>query len=277
MTAVFTGDDSLIDAQVNLLTDVLGNPIRSRVQNIALAQASWDHVVNTMADLPAPVGGPPGLINLTAGSWFFRSALNIGNNILVVPGGVTCHLKGIWGKLLSSTATNTIAINGTAILDTMQVSGDATLLLSGVDGICHCIGCDLYGLTTNVLTTVSWGDFSWIGGRFGVSAGVPDGLYIDCLVRRILLDGVQTDVNLNAMVRWVSGAVDSALICNCNTPANFGIVWPAANIPNQGLAIMGNNFNSAVPFQGFTAASARVNTKGNMGGAGPISETPIVP
>ena len=277
MTVLFTGNENLSGKRVNLLTDVLGSPVPTRVQDITLARESWDNVVDTMADLPTPVGGPPGLINLTAGSWFFRSTLAIGNNIIVVPAATTCHLKGIWGKTLSGIATNVIAVNGAAILETMQVSGDATLLLSGVDGICHCIGCDLYGVSANVFTTVSWGDFSWIGGRWGTAAGTPDGLRIGCLVRRILLDGVQTDVNLAAMVRWVVGIVDSALISNCNTPANFGIVWPAANIPVQGMAIMGNNFNSAVPFSGFTAASARVNAKGNMGGAGPITETPIVP
>jgi hypothetical protein len=55
-----------------------------------------------------------------------------------------------------------------------------------------------------------------------------------------------------------------------------GINW-AASIPTGGLSIVGNNFNMATPFTGFTHATLRVNSKANTRDTALMSETPIVP
>lgn len=274
---LITTDQSFANKTLSLLTDVQGSPVRTRVQSIDVP-GTWDNVVRTLADLPTPVGGPPGLINLTAGSWFFKEALNIGNNIIVVPGGVECHLKGIWGKFLTGTATNLIAVNGAAMLETMALSNDAPLLLSGVGGMCVALACDIFGISACVLTTIAFGHFQAIGGFWQAFGGTPAGLYINGPIDHILIDGVE-GIGLNDFVlcNTAPGAVQDATIRGCTENSVNGITWPAASVPNSGLILFGNRLNSGTPYNGFTHLSPQVNAKLNTSSINLISETPIVP
>lgn len=276
MTSLFTADPSYNNKQLSLLTDVLGNPVPARVQDLTIPDQPWDHVVRTMADLPAPVGGPPGLINLTAGSWFFAEALNIGNNIIVVPAATECHLKGTWGKFLTGTSTNLIAVNGAALLETMVLSNDAPLLLSGVGGICHVLESEIIAISTCILTTVGFGYLQVTGGLWQRFGGTPAGLYLNSNVTRVQLNGVSA-VGLTHFIQHVAGVIGECSAIGCNSDSTNGVTWLAANIPTNGLALVGNVFNSIAPYNGFTQASARVNCKANLGAGVLLSETPIVP
>jgi hypothetical protein len=276
MTSLFTADPSYNNKQVSLLTDVLGNPVPARVQDVTIPDQPWDHVVRTLSDLPAPVGGPPGLINLTAGSWYFAEALNIGNNIIVVPAATECHLKGTWGKFLTGTSTNLIAVNGAALLETMVLSNDAPLLLSGIGGICHLIESEIIAISTCILTTVGFGYLQVTGGLWQRFGGTPAGLYLNSDVTRVQLNGVSA-VGLTHFIQHVAGVIGECSAIGCNSDSTNGVTWLAANIPPNGLALVGNVFNSIAPYNGFTQASARVNCKANLGAGILLSETPIVP
>lgn len=280
MPVLFTADQSHADKTVGLLTDVQGSPLRARLVDTTLADSPYDHVVRTMADLPAPVGGPPGLINLTAGSWAFPVDLNIGNNIIVVPGLTECHLKGFWGKFLTGTATNLIAVNGIAFLDTMVLSNDAPLLCSGVGAICVCQECDIIAISACILTTVAFGHLQVVGGYWQQFAGTPAGLYVNCDVGNIQVLGVRT-VNLDRAIRWVAGVVGGCQVEGCSFfggVGSIGIDWAPASMPTRGLYIVGNDFEVDTPLQGFNPAAALVNAKANSArGVGLFTETAIVP
>jgi hypothetical protein len=268
---LYRADPNLVGQRVKMLTSSRTS-VDSDIANIETGP--WDYVVRTMADLPTPVAG---LINLTAGSWAFPVALNIGANIIVVPGGVECHLKGFWGEFLTGTSTNLIAVNGIALLETMALSNDAPLLLSGVGGICECAHCDIIAISACIVTTVAFSQLSVFGGIWQRFAGTPSGLHIACDVDDIRLVGVRGTGGLNRFVRYVSGAIASALIHGCTTDAATGIDWAAASLPANGLALLGNNLNCGTPLNGFTAASARANLKGNVENGALMSETAIVP
>src|SRR3989337_475909 len=116
---LFRADPNLLGQRVKLLTSSRTS-VDAEIADIETGP--WDHVVRSTSDLPSPSGG---LITLTSGSWAFAEALNIGPNIIVCPAAVHCHLKGFWGKPVTGTATNLIAVNGVALLETMSLNGDA--------------------------------------------------------------------------------------------------------------------------------------------------------
>ena len=77
-----------------------------------------------------------------------------------------------------------------------------------------------------------------------------------------------------------AGMQDLRIQSNDFNTMTFGIAMPApANTPAGGLSLVGNSFSSisGANFSGFTHASAKVNSKANLGAAGLLSETPIVP
>lgn len=235
--------------------------------------AVWDHVVRSLSDLPTPAAG---LINLTAGSWAFPAALDIGANIIVVPGGVECHLKGWAGRFLTGSSTNLIAVNGVAFLETMALSNDAPLLLSGVGALCTCLACDIYAVSACVLSTIDFGYLQVIGGFWQRFAGTPAGLYIAGDLDHVQISGV-IGRGLTNFILHDSGAVQQCTVRGCVDDATNGINWAAANIPSEGLLVVGNEFSGATPFNGFVVGDARVNCKANLGSGGLLSETAIVP
>lgn len=273
MTLALVPSDNLAGNIVELQTPTR-QTVRTRVADLA-ADQPWDHIVRTMADLPTPAAG---LINLTAGSWFFADALDIGTNVIVVPGATECHLKGVWGKFLTGSSTNLIAVNGAAFLETMALSNDAPVLLSGAGGICHMLQCDVYAISACVVVTGGFG-FGWLqvdGGRWVRYAGTPAGLYIDDDMNRIQVSGVM-GIQLTHFVQYVSGSQVECLLTGNSTSGTNGVTWAAANVPTQGLTLVGNSLGCVTPYNGFTQASARVNCKANLGTAGLLSETAIVP
>jgi len=85
----------------------------------------------------------------------------------------------------------------------------------------------------------------------------------------------------NSFIEYSSGTVRAASVNGNRAGTTVGITWAAANIPANGLMIVGNLFDSGLgtgfAFNGFTEASARVNAKANIDTGTLMSETPIVP
>lgn len=82
---------------------------------------AWDHVVSSLADLPAPVAG---VIELTDGSWAFKAPIDLGANVLSVPSGVSVLMKGMGGfneKVLSGDASRVLLIEGNAHIETLTI------------------------------------------------------------------------------------------------------------------------------------------------------------
>jgi hypothetical protein len=120
------------------------------------------------------------------------------------------------------------------------------------------------------------------GGELRSAAGTPgDGVSVNGnIAGGLQVIGVTGD-SLDDFVAWSSGTVNRAMVANCDTASTVstGVDWAAANIPTNGLIEWGNQFNttSGNAYQNHTAATARVNRKGNTHNAGLSQETAIVP
>ena len=107
-------------------------------------------------------------------------------------------------------------------------------------------------------------------------ANIPGGFMLNQVHGKNISSGDGTG---EAWLKYNSGTVNRCNIVNCDMSDSVltAINWPAASIPARGLSIVNCTFCDVSPFVGFTHATARVNSKGNLGNAGLMSETPIVP
>jgi hypothetical protein len=139
---------------------------------------------------------------------------------------------------------------------------------------------DCEALTHGMSIDANHSGLQWIGGRINAYTG--SGLQIAATVQSIVLHGVTavTATNGADFVRYVSGTVNRATVMG-NTVTGVGgargINWASGNLPSTALSLVGNTFNVNPPINGFSAASARVNSKANVSGTGLMTETALVP
>jgi hypothetical protein len=256
--------------------EVLGQKMRLLQQNgqhvpgqiVDVEPTPFDHVVRSVADLPAPAGG---YIDLTDGSWAFAAPINVGTDTVRVPTGTTVYLHGFgWSNTLSGNGTYVVEVQGIALIDRLSVIGLGThaVGLTHASAIASLCGCDLSALGYAVEVTL--GDrLQVIGGLWAAYAA----LHIDGAIRLIQVCALQ-DRSTDYFVYYSSGAVESCIFTACT--AEHDIRWPAADIPSDGLLIVATAIAAATPWNGFTAASARVNVKACTNSAGLEAETAIV-
>lgn len=107
---ILTADASLNQQRFQLLCN---NKAKCDALVVPLASvACFDHVVRSLADLPAPSAGA---INLTQGSWCFATPINLGANKLVVPNGVSAYLQGAGPAATISASGTVLQVDGTAV------------------------------------------------------------------------------------------------------------------------------------------------------------------
>jgi hypothetical protein len=163
----------------------------------------------------------------------------------------------------------------------MRISNCATGV-SCRGGEVFLVNYDCESLTNGVSVDAAHGGVQWIGGRINAfTNGVRFATGSTC--QSLVLQGV-TAVSGADFVNHVPGSITvnrATIMGNTLAVTPRAITWTAANIPTGGLAVVGNTFNvnSGPPtvFVGFTAASARVNLKANVGPTGLLTETAIVP
>ena len=266
---VYTADDHLGENEVRLL-NANRAVVRSGIEEIEATP--FDHVVRTVSDLPDPVGG---FIDLTTGSWAFAAPITL-PGVLRVAAGQTVYIHGMgWNNVVSNTGA-VLRCDGTAVVEAMAMESTTArcILVNNANAELWLSNCSLDANTECVNVT--------LGSRFHATAGLwvagGDGLVIDGDVDELTLLGVTADVT--DFVDYNAGTVRSCILSSCQaTPSAFGVVWPAANIPSAGLLIDGCHFsqNTAALFNGFSAASARVNVKAVTHQVGLQTETAIVP
>lgn len=122
--------------------------------------------------------------------------------------------------------------------------------------------------------------FQWIGGNIVSTAGTPgDGIRFNGdMTGGSQIIGPTFD-NLDDAIQYQAGTQRRVTIVGCDSATNVavGVDWPSANIPTSCLLVVGNQFDTATPFQNFIETDARVNRKANSFAATLSSETPIVP
>lgn len=126
-----------------------------------------------------------------------------------------------------------------------------------------------------------------VGGKWFTSAAARgDGLQIaGNIAGGLLVEGIHGEeigtagVATEAFITYISGVVRRAQIIGCDTATTVStcVNWAAASMPTLGLTLQGNSWDDPTPYNGFTQATPRVNSKGNLFQTGLLSETPIVP
>lgn len=258
----------------------------------------FDHVVRSTADLPAPAGG---FIDLTTGSWALAASVNVGADVLRVAAGVNAYVKGIGPEKVLTGMIN-VAVGGTLVAESLTVTSASTTVDvygtlratdchfvstgAGIVNGCVCahdattiIDCVNVNITSNThrCSRCIGADFiRFIGGTWTGSVASVDGWTGANNPGRLEFIGVR-GLNLDVFVD--RGAVTGIWVgvFNCIVDCATGISWTAASVPLDGMAIMGNYFNTATPFAGFTAASPGFICRGNSGSAGLLTETALVP
>lgn len=114
------------------------------------------------------------------------------------------------------------------------------------------------------------------GSGLRINGAMPGGLLLNQVHGQDIGPG---DASGHAFVVYTSGAVRRASIIGCDTAQSVltAINWPAASIPTLGLSLVGNAWDDANPYVGFTHTDARVNAKANLFTFGLMPETAIVP
>jgi hypothetical protein len=274
--------------------------VDANVVDMSPGPAVFDHVVLTTADLPAPVLG---IITLTTGSWAFAAAINLGLDTIRVPAGVTVYLAGMgWDKVLSSGATNVIEVLGTALIEGLAITGavDGLAVQGGVLWMRAClITAAINGTRLSVAATseLDAAQCEWrvasrcVFAQLGRRIRIVDSEFIDTSGANLAI-GVRVSGDLDYLaligvgqtagsdfVQRTSGAQTWATVNGCRcVVAGYGIAWAAANVPTNGLILIGNYFGAGTgAYNGLTHLSALVNSKGNTRAGALLSETPIVP
>jgi hypothetical protein len=273
---------SLIDND----SSVPGVTVRDALNNLLTAiplATPWDHVVRSLADLPAPVGG---FINLTTGSWAFAADIDITPDVLRVEAGQTVLLKG-FNKTISTgvAGTRVLEVNGVAVCETLHlVSANTDVVRMNVAGAkLELQNCSIENQDdgTSCVNLALGTSFRMYGGYlYNVAGTGAPGVVATGNFGDILLEGVTAD-GCDELILHGAGTQNACSVigCRCESNCVYGIQWASASIPTQGLAVVGCRFNLAIAnvFNGFTAASARVNAKANTYSGGLMHETAIVP
>jgi hypothetical protein len=273
-----SGDDaSVLDVQGSAYLETLSVEATA---GVALAMSVNASVTSTMCSL---TGGLEAM-TMEAGLWRdSQSRLSGGTEGLRITGGscnlVRTRISGGTENALAASGADVAAVwlNGcrlsAASTDTVRwdcSAGDFqaadTELVCGSGGS----ACFLHLLGLAV---------QFVGGRWEGDSFAPGvGLLIDGNLTRLLqVVGVEA-FSLASMIERSSGTVRQATVQGCASFSDVavGITWAAASAPTNGLAIVGNTFDTATPFSGFDHTDARVNSKANVDSAGLMLETAIV-
>ncbi len=188
----------------------------------------------------------------------------------------SCSLVGGTSQALALDGANVMRA---VLTDCYLTAGstNAVLVQNGASADLELANCDIVADAINAhCVRVTAGRYLLVsGGVLRSLSGTPgDGVQLGGVLVGMTMVGTRGE-NLDDFVQRVSGTVLQASITACSSNA-AGINWAAANMPTNGLAIVGCNFAAANPFTGFTAASARVNVKACTGAA-LLQETAIVP
>jgi hypothetical protein len=179
--------------------------------------------------------------------------------------------------VLANDTSEGIRVTGGRLFATQVRISNVVTGISCRGGEVFLVNYDCENLTNGVSIDANHSGIQWIGGRIN---DYTIGLQITNGCQSIVLQGV-TAVGTGAtdsFVKRTAGTVNRATVMG-NTVAVTanGITWALASIPTLGLTIMGNTFNVTTPFSGFSRSDPRVNSKGNIGPSGLMSETNLVP
>jgi hypothetical protein len=296
-------DFDVVELLASLVTNdsaVAGATVRAALETLAssiIAASPWDHVIRTIADLPTPAGG---FYDLTSGSWSFAASVALGADAIRVPAGVSVLIDGMGWEHEISRAGSPMRVLGTAHVRNANwlASGpeDGIAVAGGIASFTNC-RFEMTGgeaaittsgtstlrlLDTDIVTNGScvkvFGTTGYVNILGGDWSGTGDGFVLSGNeTRGFLLHSVVIGAGLTNGVNRSAGTARQGIIAGCRFESTNGVTWAAASMPTMGLSIVGNAFDCATPFNGFTAATARVNAKANTGPAGLLSETAIVP
>lgn len=222
-------------------------------------------------------------VTMAGGIW--RDALSRvtgGQEAMVLTGG---SLNLSQTRFLAGTEAAFTASGGNAVDVTML--GCLLHASSTTAFRCDCSDGDFYLVDTQIECAAAGSptlvaslalSLQFIGGRWTGDGG-SQGLLIDGnITRHLQVLGVEGHA-FSSFIERANGTVRHATVQGCSTFSDVttGVTWAAANIPTNGLSLVGNNFDTATPISGFTAASARVNSKANTSAGALMQETAIVP
>jgi hypothetical protein len=277
MTRLWSPDSGDVGSRVAMFAANRGGP-PATASIVDVVGTPFDHVVRSLADLPTPVGS---FINLTNGSWAFApptGGLNLGGRTIRIPSGVAAYLHGFgWFNPIISTAVPTLYVVGIAIVENLlalSIAGAQCVVVDGANALAILRNCSVAASGNSI--EIDLAKYVQVEGGFWGSSFT--GLYINGNVDSVQVSCV-IDESTDYHVYYNTGAVRVAQFAQCVTRDSgaTGIRWPAASAPSDGLTVVGCAYNTAAPFNGFTAASARVNVKACLNNAGLQSETAIVP
>lgn len=279
MTRYVTVDESYANQTLRMITDVQGNPVIVQAGSLVTPDA-FDHVVQSVSDLPAAAGG---YHTLTAGSWAFIASLDLGTNGLRILAGTTVYMTGLgWARFLTSTATNVVLVEGTLLIENMRLTsgtvGARILVANSASAMLYVTNCSLVvgTATTSCVYSINANRILVLGGRWEGTAGAGFGFTINGGTTHLEVIGV-AGLSLGTFVKRVGGTVGFASVTASFTDATIGIDWPSAAIPTNGLVVNGNALLCATPVNGHNPLSARTNYKANTVSGALYTETPIVP
>jgi hypothetical protein len=256
----------------------------------------FDHVVAALDDLPAAAGG---FIDLTSGSWAITGTFALGADVLRVAAGVSAFVKGIGpekvltgrllvnGTLVAESLTMTSADNTVEVVGTLRATG-CHFISTGVGIVNQCVlannaaailDFEQVNITSNThgcLRCLNAAFIRCIGGTWTGSVASVNGFTQSNPPGRFELSHIR-GLNLDVFIDRASGTGTWAGVFDCIVDCAQGVNWTAASVPVDGMVIMGNYFNTATAFVGFTAASAGFICRGNSGSAGLLTETALVP
>lgn len=271
MPNVFGADPSLTSQRLTLLTS---SRALVRAQVIDVTSSAFDHVIRSVTDFPAAVAG---VITLTTGSWAIAAPINLGTDQILIPAGTTVYMQGIgWDKVLTTTG-DVLTVDGTLVAQGLALTGGNNGIVLHAGSEAFVTNCRIHAAASCIRNN-GCDQLSALGGYWTTDAGAGYGYrHSGNTAKGILLANILAE-DMGAFVHRASGTASSVTISGCTTiSSTWGVNWPAASIPTQGMLIVGSAFNSVAPLNGFTEASARVNVKACLGSAGLLSETPIVP
>lgn len=206
-------------------------------------------------------GGTDGFVMTGGLAYLEQTRILAGTDNAVSASGADVAALWMHGCQLSANAADTLEWSCSA---GELITEDTEILNSGAGFDCVSY---LLGLT---------GQF--VGGRWQAS-GTGAGLRIGGNITRILQLANVAGYAMASFVEYAAGTVRQATIQGCATFSNVGVgvTWAAASIPTNGLALVGNTFDTATPLSGFASTDARVNSKANIQAGALMSETAIVP
>lgn len=193
---------------------------------VVAAAGAFDHVVESLADLPAPVGN---IISLESASYAIKADIDLGPNMLRVPLGVSALIMGMGGtsqKVLSSDhATAALQVIGTARTLFLNVTATAGHGV-GVHGTLRSQGCQFIADTLEGAVIADGGTWRDAGSSV---RGETEGLRVtdgDAYLSQTVLNGITE----NALVASGAGVGD-VWLSGCQLVANASDVlrWDSSS------------------------------------------------